>query len=245
VLCTHPVLCTHSWEQHASRVLASVYSKKPVPPPRPPPGNHHSWCVPGLAVSLCCFVSILSLSYLLLFSILLGAMRPFSASYVLRKENPQKTVPGTFVLQNMFSHLLRDDSPGPPSPGLSRDRTRSASRKRKPSGDLSYSEAASQSSLASQSIIVHPVDSELTSKTEQVTVNVAKVSSLCEKVCADICETNCDPSIIGAITQMCDAIKLVNELQSILADLVGNKAAPPPPFLRKPPTLVLSSLLRL
>jgi hypothetical protein len=108
-------------------------------------------------------------------------------------------------------------SPGRPQLGLSRERSRSTSVKRKSSNDLSYAEVMSQP----QNSVPPAITPEIISKTEALNVNIAKASSLCEKVQSDICETNCDPTIISAFTSICDAMKLINANQSSIAEILS------------------------
>jgi hypothetical protein len=136
-------------------------------------------------------------------------MKPFSASEVLRNNSPRELIPGTFQNVNRYHHL-RDESPAPDGA-----RGRSPSIKRKsPSepNEYSYAQAASASDN-SELPSNHDSSSEASSgsaNVEQIQVNIAKVNSLCENVCTNICETNCDPTIISAISQLSEAIKLVN-----------------------------------
>ena len=59
-----------------------------------------------------------------------------------------------------------------------------------------------------------------------MSVNVAKVSSLCDKVCKDINDTVCDPAIISILSEMCDAIKTVNSSVDLIKGRLGCNSAP-------------------
>jgi hypothetical protein len=93
-----------------------------------------------------------------------------------------------------------------------RDRSRSTSVKRKPSSDLNYAGAVSGSSNNSEQPDL-----------ENMSLNLAKVNSICEKACVDICETNCDPTVISTITSLADAIKLLSSNQATLISKSNDK----------------------
>jgi hypothetical protein len=159
-------------------------------------------------------------------------MKPFSASDVLRNESPRKMIQGTFLTTNRYSELQssRDSSPCPGSPASFRDRSRSASTKRKSSNDLSYAGAASQNVLLPEPNTPLECNNNLARCVDQLNVNFAKVNSLCDKACSDISETSCDPNIIAVFTLLCDAVKVVNSSQGELTKLIENQGSQPPPL---------------
>ena len=102
--------------------------------------------------------------------------------------------------------MLRSDSPA----GLNRQR--SVSTKRKVSQENSYAAAAAKNLEAS----MHSEDSSLTG------INLAKVSSLCDKLTLGIGDAIGDPSILAILSDIVEAIKLTNTLQQENFNSRGN-----------------------
>ena len=125
-------------------------------------------------------------------------MKPLSASDALRQKSPRAMIGSN---SNRFS-FLRDSSPGPSSNSFQHQRNRSVSGKRKMSNDMSYASATSQN-LPREFL---PLDS-------QVSDNLVRVNSLCDKIAGDIGGLSCDTSIILILGQINESIRLTNEIQ--------------------------------
>ena len=144
----------------------------------------------------------------------------FSAADLLRQSSPRK------FGSNRFSSL-RDDSPAPQASDNGR-RFRSPSVKRKPEEGASYSSVVSGGSSQVTDSSTH------THTMEQIECNTAKVNSLCEKVQTGLINTGAEPAICALFTDLCEAIKCINESQRMLADAKIGKKAPQEIFLQAP-----------
>jgi hypothetical protein len=154
--------------------------------------------------------------------------KPFLASDVLRRESPRKMIGGHV---NVYNHL-RDISPVPSSPASSRDRSRSISTKRKNSEDSSGNIQIPR--IPPTPLLPPPPpppDSRLKDKVERLSINIAKVTSVAEKVKEDTNNLSCDPVLITNISLLCDAIKLLAENQTTVSEAITLKSDCPPPSL--------------
>ena len=147
-------------------------------------------------------------------------LKPIQPSALHRQLSPRSfgKSSSSFFAGNRFSHL-RDDSPGRPANG-GQVRDRSASLKRKLDTEFSYADAVGKSALPSNGPVLGTDD------INAVSVNVATVSSLCDKVCKDINDAVCDPAIISILSEMCDAIKTVNSSVDLIKGRLGCNSAP-------------------
>ena len=147
-------------------------------------------------------------------------LKPIQPSAILRQLSPRSfgKSSSSFFAGNRFSHL-RDESPGRPPNGR-QVRDRSASLKRKLDTEFSYADAVGKSATPSVSPVLCKDD------IDTVSVNVATVSSLCDKVCKDINDAVCDPAIISILSEMCDAIKTVNSSVDLIKGRLGCNSAP-------------------
>lgn len=134
-------------------------------------------------------------------------MIPFSASDLLRETSPRKTIGNTFFTANRFSHL-RDDSPI----RTNGSRNRSLSQKRKDTEDLSYLNAAKRS-LPFGEPSKEKFDPELF---ETTSLNIAKVSSICDKIFKELEPVTENPAIVQALRDLGESIRLVNANQSVI-----------------------------
>jgi hypothetical protein len=146
------------------------------------------------------------------------------ASEALRQKSPRQNFGGHL---NPYMHL-REPSPVPPSPVLSRDRSRSTSTKRINSSDTEFSVPT-----IPPTPLLPPPDSDpsLKEKSEQLTLNIAKVNSLVDKTLIDVTETSCDPAIITIIKSLGDAVKLLATNQNSLINQTYAPVPAPQPWI--------------
>ena len=133
-------------------------------------------------------------------------VKPYSAADLLRQNSPRKFVSSS----NRFS-FLRDESPAPGNDGGRR--FRSPSVKRKPDEQVSYS------SMVSKNLPEQNVSLVQSQALEQVGINTAKVTSLCEKVQSELVSLGAEPEICTIFTDLCEAIRCINDSQKRLSDL--------------------------
>ena len=132
-------------------------------------------------------------------------IRPFSAADLLRQNSPRKYASNP----NRFASL-RGESPAPSADCGARFRSPSVNRKT--DDHLSYSEMVSKS--ASQLAVCDDSNQVL----EQIGVNTAKVTSLCEKVKTELITLGAEPEICTIFTDLCEAIKCINDSQAQFAE---------------------------
>ena len=133
-------------------------------------------------------------------------VRPFSAADLLRQNSPRK-----FATNSSRFALLRDQSPAPGSD--EGRRFRSPSVKRKTAENVSYSEVTARNVPQVQ------VVDDGAQLLEKVGVSTAKVNSLCEKVKGELATLGAEPEICTIFSDLCDAIKCINETQTLLAEI--------------------------
>ena len=132
-------------------------------------------------------------------------VKPYSAADLLRQNSPRKFASSS----NRFS-FLRDESP---ALGIdSGRRFRSPSVKRKPDEHSSYS------SMVSKNLPEQNVSLVQSQALEQVGINTAKVTSLCEKVQSELVSLGAEPEICTIFTNLCEAIRCINDSQKRLSD---------------------------
>ena len=152
-------------------------------------------------------------------------VRPFSAAELLRQNSPRKFPPTS----NRFA-TLRDESPAPGNEGGRRFRSRSV--KRKPDDNPSYSSIVGKN-------LTQSANSDENAKTlDLIGVNTAKVTSLCEKVQGELITLGAEPEICTIFTDLCEAIRCVNESQRILAEKQLGPSAHQDILLPAPPKKV-------
>ena len=144
-------------------------------------------------------------------------VRPFSVADLLRQNSPRKYASNPS--SNCFASL-RNESPAPGTDG--NRRFQSPSVKRKPNDSLSYS------AIASKNIVQVGVNDSNAQTIELIGVNAAKVNSLCEKFKGELITLGAEPEICTIFTDLCEAIRCINESQSLLAVLQpgNNQHAP-------------------
>ena len=135
-------------------------------------------------------------------------MRPITASEALKVISPRKFLGNTLNVSNRFSQL-RNHSPADSS------RHRSVSTKRKVSYESSYAAAAARN-------LEESMDSEVSSMTG---INLAKVSSLCDKLSSGIETSGCEPNLQVILMDIAEAIKLTNSVQQDLFNARGSSAS--------------------
>ena len=124
--------------------------------------------------------------------------KPLSASDALRQISPRKLL-GNSLNTNRFN-FLREPSPTPFSPKV---RDRSLSVKRKTSDQPSYAEAAASRSATTFSAAFM----------EDISENLAKVTSLCEKADTALRTQGAEPEILQVLQDICDAVRFTNQVQ--------------------------------
>ena len=82
--------------------------------------------------------------------------------------------------------------------------------------DLSYAEAVSSDCSPGEDPDVVVI--------EVVSMNIAKVNSLCDKICGDISSQVCDPTLISILGDMCGAIKMVNNSMEQIKGIKARKS---------------------
>jgi hypothetical protein len=126
--------------------------------------------------------------------------QPFSASSVLRAQSPRK-----MYATNRFL-ALRDDSPGPP--GSPRPRANSLKRK-EPEGP-SFASIVTGQSAQGPPTNVYNVNLEVCS---DLTLEVAKVSSLVDKAATEVNDTVKDPVILLVFSTIVEAMRGIVTIQ--------------------------------
>ena len=171
-------------------------------------------------------------------------MRPISATDFLREKSPRKTLGPPGFSSNRFN-ILRSESPAAASENGSY-RERSLSVKRKHNNNASYANAAKRaasSTTVANSPLPDQSSSTVFDELETVEVNIAKVSSLCETVEAQLSEANFDPAIISTFGEIITALRYVTKihvgLHKASQTLAGNlTSASANPSTRPPVELV-------
>ena len=141
-------------------------------------------------------------------------LKPIQPSELLRQISPRNFGKSGNFPNSKFG-FLRDDSPGG-SPVKRTVRDRSVSQKRKMDTDLSYAEAVSGDCSPGEDPDVVVI--------EAVSINIAKVNSLCDKICGDISSQVCDPTLISILGDMCGAIKMVNNSMEQIKGIKARKS---------------------
>ena len=154
-------------------------------------------------------------------------LKPFSAADLLRQGSPRKFASNS----NRFASI-RDESPAPGN-GNGR-RFRSPSVKRKNDDAVSYSDMVSIGLPPSQ-VPSQQVNNELL---DMIGVNTAKVTSLCEKVQGELVTLGAEPEICTIFTDLCEAIRCINDSQKRLAESQGNPPATLVSQVQAPPKRV-------
>jgi hypothetical protein len=149
-------------------------------------------------------------------------MKPKLLYDVIRQASPRKFVPN----QNRYN-LLRDASPADSVRSDQSFRSRSQSIKRKSPED-SAPEVMTYAAVTSPDIQVQPPDCD--SKVEEVTENIVKVKSICEKVSAEVSNANVDPALISIFGLLNEAILgICDNQQQIVSMKQGKTYSQPPP----------------
>ena len=149
-------------------------------------------------------------------------VRPFSAAELLRQDSPRK-----YASQSNRFATLRDESPAPGTGTGSRFRYPSV--KRKTEENVSYSEAAAKNL---PQVLSHVDSAQVL---EKVGVSTAKVNSLCDKVRTELVTLGAEPEICTIFTNLCEAIKCINDTQSLLAELKSGETKMYSNVLQAPP----------
>ena len=149
-------------------------------------------------------------------------VRPFSAAELLRQDSPRK-----YASQSNRFATLRDESPAPGTGTGSRFRYPSV--KRKTEENVSYSEAAAKNL---PQVLSHVDSAQVL---EKVGVSTAKVNSLCDKVRTELVTLGAEPEICTIFTDLCEAIKCINDTQSLLAELKSGETKMYSNVLQAPP----------
>ena len=131
-------------------------------------------------------------------------VRPFSAADLLRQNSPRK-----YANHNHFAQL-RDESPALGNEG--NKRFRSPSVKRKPEDSNSYL------AMASKNISQDTESEDSAQALELIGISTGKVTSLCEKVKAELVTLGAEPEICTIFNYLCEAIRCINESQASLAE---------------------------
>jgi hypothetical protein len=127
-------------------------------------------------------------------------MRPITASAALRHQSPRKSL-GVGSFPPLRNNSVRDESPA---------RQRIGSFKRKPDGSISYANAAR--SNVSNVLVSSGISSE---KLEEMSVDISKVSSLCDKIDTSVRSVE-DENIKNILADISVAIRLVNNNQEVI-----------------------------
>ena len=151
-------------------------------------------------------------------------LKPFSAADLLRQGSPRKFASNS----NRFASI-RDESPAPGN-GNGR-RFRSPSVKRKNDDAVSYSDMVSIGLPPSQ-VPAQQVNNELL---DMIGVNTAKVTSLCEKVQGELVTLGAEPEICTIFTDLCEAIRCINDSQKRLGESQCNPPAALVSHVQAPP----------
>ena len=132
-------------------------------------------------------------------------MIPISASEALKVISPRKFLGNSVMLSNRFSQL-RSDSPA----ALSRQR--SPSTKRKVSQEGSYATVTAKNLETSSDI----------TRISTTGIDLAKVSSLCDKLTNGLGEATFDPTLQVILTDLTEAIRITNKIQNDIFITRGN-----------------------
>ena len=149
-------------------------------------------------------------------------VRPFSAADLLRQNSPRK-----FATNSNCFAPLRDQAP---APGSDDGRQfRSPSVKRKTAENVSYSEVTVRNVPQVQ------VVDDGAQLLEKVGVSTAKVNSLCEKAKGELVTLGAEPEICTIFSDLCDAIKCINETQTLLAEIKSGEDKSYSSIVQAPP----------
>ena len=150
-----------------------------------------------------------------------GKIKLFSASDLLRQGSPRKYGSNS----NRFANL-RDESPS--AGNNSGRRFRSPSVKRKTDETVSYA------NVASSGLPQVTITNDNSQFLESLMVNTAKVTSLCEKVQGELVTLGAEPEICTIFTDLCEAVRCINDSQIRLAERQYGENAPSPTFSQVP-----------
>jgi hypothetical protein len=144
-------------------------------------------------------------------------MRPKLVYDVLRQSSPRKMAGKNSLPPNRYNLLTRDSSPADSVRSNLSVRSRSISVKRKNSSDGSGSQHLSQAPESYASICgtssQSPADDQ---ETELVNEEIAKVSSICDKVSGEISKQEVDPALISIFSGILDAMAGIVKTQTML-----------------------------
>ena len=132
-------------------------------------------------------------------------MIPISASEALKVISPRKFLGNSVMLSNRFSQL-RSDSPA------ALGRQRSPSTKRKVSQEGSYATVTAKNLETSSDI----------TRISTTGIDLAKVSSLCDKLTNGLGEATFDPTLQVILTDLTEAIRITNKIQNDIYITRGN-----------------------
>jgi hypothetical protein len=138
-------------------------------------------------------------------------LRPKSASAVLRQLSPRKTI-GTSYYNNSRTNSFRDESPF---------KARVNSVKRKPDEAVSYAE------MTGRGFKPNIDDENERKKLDEVSLELGKVGSLCEKMSGDIGKIEDNPLMAGILNDMSKAIHGLCKIQGELVKGKIAKLSPP------------------
>jgi hypothetical protein len=130
---------------------------------------------------------------------------PFSASSLIKQMSPRRAGQPSFSTVNRFAFLSREDSPGPV------DRGRTNSFKRKSQEGSSYAEITG----GSRDPHTTGADSEANNAAwvGDVTTEIAKVESICDKFVSEASQPNIDPNLIPIFGLLSEAMKGICNVQ--------------------------------
>jgi hypothetical protein len=130
---------------------------------------------------------------------------PFSASSLIKQMSPRRAGYPSFSAVNRFAFLSREDSPGPV------DRGRTNSFKRKNQEGSSYAEITGGSRDPQQP----GTDSEANNAVwiGEVSTEIAKVESICDKFVSEASQPNIDPNLIPIFGLLSEAMKGICNVQ--------------------------------
>jgi hypothetical protein len=158
-------------------------------------------------------------------------MKPKLVYEVLRQTSPRKMVGKKSLPPNRYNLLARDYSPAESVRSNLSTCSRSISVKRKNSSDGPSSQLNSQDSDSYASICGAGVSSQSQSptndqETEIVNEEIAKVSSICDKVSSEISKQEVDPALISIFSGILDAMAGIVKTQTLLNNKKGQYASP-------------------
>ena len=134
-------------------------------------------------------------------------LKPKQPSMLLKQESPRTFGKSSFFSSGRYAYL--SDEPPSSQGNAGYARQRSVSAKRKLGDQLSYAAAAGG--------IVRPEENNAI--LDSLNTNVAKVGSLCDKISTEIEATDASPEIMSILTDLCEAVKLINSNQNSLVSL--------------------------